>query len=130
MAGCRSRRSGGRDGGSVAGDIRVARELWQRSVFADRGDLDPAERRASGSVRRVRSQNGGQDTYLGIYFWNNGNPQLRLYKRTGRQLDPARQHLRLRPAARRHPAHAERGRLHDLLRRKTGSNGSPRPTPP
>ena len=30
----------------------------------------------------VRSQNSGQDTYLGIYFWNNGTPQLRLYKRT------------------------------------------------
>ena len=30
----------------------------------------------------VRSQHGGQDTYLGIYFWNNGTPQLRLYKRT------------------------------------------------
>ena len=31
----------------------------------------------------VRGQNGGQDTYLGIYFWNGGDPQLRLYKRTG-----------------------------------------------
>ena len=30
----------------------------------------------------VRTQNGGQDTYLGIYFWNNGSPQLRLYKRS------------------------------------------------
>ena len=30
----------------------------------------------------VRSQNGGQNTYLGIYFWNSGSPQLRLYKRT------------------------------------------------
>jgi hypothetical protein len=29
----------------------------------------------------VRAQNGGQNTYLGIYFWNNGTPQLRLYKR-------------------------------------------------
>ena len=29
----------------------------------------------------VRARNGGQDTYLGIYFWNNGSPQLRLYKR-------------------------------------------------
>ena len=29
----------------------------------------------------VRAQNGGQDTYLGIYFWNDGSPQLRLYKR-------------------------------------------------
>ena len=33
----------------------------------------------------VRSQNGGQDTYLGIYFWNYGNPQLRIYKRIGGQ---------------------------------------------
>ncbi len=30
----------------------------------------------------MRSQNGGQDTYLGIYFWNNGTPQLQLYKRS------------------------------------------------
>ena len=29
----------------------------------------------------VRAQNGGQNTYLGIYFWNSGSPQLRLYKR-------------------------------------------------
>ena len=30
----------------------------------------------------VRSQNSGQNQYLGIYFWNSGSPQLRLYKRT------------------------------------------------
>jgi hypothetical protein len=30
----------------------------------------------------VRSQNSGQNLYLGIYFWNSGSPQLRLYKRT------------------------------------------------
>jgi hypothetical protein len=30
----------------------------------------------------VRSQNGGQNLYLGIYYWNSGSPQLRLYKRT------------------------------------------------
>ena len=29
----------------------------------------------------VRAQNGGQNLYLGIYFWNNGNPQLMLFKR-------------------------------------------------
>jgi hypothetical protein len=29
----------------------------------------------------VRSQNSGLNLYLGIYFWNNGSPQLRLYKR-------------------------------------------------
>ncbi|HEX6761239.1 MAG TPA: LamG-like jellyroll fold domain-containing protein [Gaiellaceae bacterium] len=30
----------------------------------------------------VRMQNGGQDQYLGIYFWNNGTQQLRLYERS------------------------------------------------
>ena len=30
----------------------------------------------------MRAQNGGQDTYLGIYFWNSGSPELRLYKRS------------------------------------------------
>jgi hypothetical protein len=29
----------------------------------------------------VRSQNSGQNLYLGIYFWNSGSPQLRLYER-------------------------------------------------
>ena len=31
----------------------------------------------------VRAQNGGQDTYLGLYFWNNGNPVMMLFKRLG-----------------------------------------------
>jgi hypothetical protein len=30
----------------------------------------------------VRMQSGGQSMYLGIYFWNNGNQQLRIYERT------------------------------------------------
>jgi S-formylglutathione hydrolase FrmB len=30
----------------------------------------------------VRMQNGGQNQYLGIYFWNSGSQQLRLYKRS------------------------------------------------
>jgi len=29
----------------------------------------------------VRSRNGGQDGYLGIYFWQNGSPNLELYMR-------------------------------------------------
>ena len=29
----------------------------------------------------VRAQNGGQNLYLGLYFWNNGTPQLMLFKR-------------------------------------------------
>ena len=30
----------------------------------------------------VRVQNGGQDAYLGMYFWNFGNPELVLYLRS------------------------------------------------
>src|SRR5262249_9928409 len=29
----------------------------------------------------VRMQSGGQGMYLGIYFWNGGSPELRMYKR-------------------------------------------------
>ena len=28
----------------------------------------------------VRAQDGGQDLYVGIYWWNNGNPELMLFK--------------------------------------------------
>ena len=31
----------------------------------------------------VRAQNGGQNPYLGLYFWNNGTPELMLFKRIG-----------------------------------------------
>ena len=30
----------------------------------------------------VRLQSGGQDGYAGIYYWNNGRPELMLFKRT------------------------------------------------
>ena len=30
----------------------------------------------------VRAQNGGQNLYLGLYWWNNGSPLLMLFKRT------------------------------------------------
>ena len=30
----------------------------------------------------VRTQNGGQDGYVGIYNWNNGSPELMLFKRS------------------------------------------------
>ena len=31
----------------------------------------------------VRTQPGGQDAYVGLYFWNNGTQQLLVYKRAG-----------------------------------------------
>ena len=63
----------------------------------------------------VRAQNSGQSAYVGIYNWNNGSPELQLFKRNGEQLDPARQHLQQRGARRGDPAEAHGGRLHDRL---------------
>ena len=31
----------------------------------------------------VRAQSGGQSAYVGIYYWNNGSPDLMLFKRSG-----------------------------------------------
>jgi Bacterial Ig-like domain/Putative esterase len=74
---------------NYAGDIRVAAsesygsdQYSQIEVTAD--SIGPGVGGAGKWVGpTVRSQNGGQDTYLGIYFYNGGTPQLRLYVRTG-----------------------------------------------
>ena len=77
----------------------------------------------------VRSQNDGQDAYLGIYFWNDGNPELALYKRSGSALEPGFTQLGSsvpgRAAARRHCADSRRGRLPDLPSWRTASHRSP-----
>ena len=65
----------------TAGDIRVG-ESYGGDQYSQ---VEVTSTQLSGGQwvgPSVRSQNGGQDTYLGIYFWNNGTPQLRLYKRT------------------------------------------------
>ena len=82
MAACRSSPSrwwGPR--AAHAGDIRIA-ESYGSDQYSQ---IEVTSTQLSGGQwigPTVRSQNGGQDTYLGIYFWNNGTPQLRLYKRT------------------------------------------------
>ena len=67
--------------GAQAGNIRVG-ETYGSDQYAR---ISVTSTQLSGGQwigPSVRGQNGGQDTYLGIYFWNNGDPQLRLYKRT------------------------------------------------
>jgi Bacterial Ig-like domain/Putative esterase len=68
--------------GALAGDIR-SNETYGSDQYSQ---VEVTSTQLSGGEwigPSVRSQNGGQDTYLGIYFWNYGDPQLRLYKRTG-----------------------------------------------
>ena len=81
------------------GGMAIASQQVTGTVGATTGDIRTAESYASDQYSRVevtstqltggqwvgpavRVQSGGQDGYLGIYYWNNGTPQLRLYKRT------------------------------------------------
>ena len=66
---------------ATAGDIRIAETYGSDQS----SQIELTSTQLSGAQwvgPAVRAQNGGQDTYLGIYYWNNGSPQLRLYKRT------------------------------------------------
>ena len=66
---------------SIAGDIRTG-ETYASDQYSQ---LEVSATQLSGGQwigPAVRTQNGGQDTYLGIYFWNSGSPELRLYKRS------------------------------------------------
>ena len=98
-----------------AGDIRVA-ESYGSDQYSQ---IEVTSTQLTGGQwigPAVRSQNGGQDTYLGIYFWNNGSPAAPALRAHRRHLvTQLGSQLQQRPAARRHPAHAERGRLDHLL---------------
>ena len=103
--------------GSSAG---VAGDIWTAETYA--GDqysqVEVTSTQLTGGQwigPAVRAQNGGQDTYLGIYFWNSGSPQLRLYKTHRGHLDPARQLVQLRAAGGRDEAAAGGGRLQDFV---------------
>ena len=70
--------------GSSAG---VAGDIWTGQTYASDqySQVEVTSTQLTGGQwigPAVRAQNGGQDTYLGIYFWNNGSPQLRLYERS------------------------------------------------
>ena len=66
--------------GGTSGDIRTSETYGSNQS----SQVEVTSTQLSGGQwigPAVRAQNGGQNTYLGIYFWNSGSPQLRLYKR-------------------------------------------------
>jgi hypothetical protein len=78
--------SGGRAVGTSSsrhsGDIRVGEDYGSNQysqIVLTSTQLTPGQWVGP----TVRSQNGGQDTYLGIYFWASGGPELELFKRSG-----------------------------------------------
>jgi len=67
--------------GATTGDIRTA-ESYSSDQYSV---VQVTSTQLSGGQwvgPAVRLQNNGLNGYLGIYFWNSGSPQLRLYKRT------------------------------------------------
>ena len=82
-AGWRSLPGGGRDASAgISGDIRTA-ESYTSDQYSQ---VEVTSTQLTGGQwigPVVRAQNGGQNTYLGIYYWNNGSPVLMLFKRSG-----------------------------------------------
>jgi hypothetical protein len=72
---------------AVVGSARLAGDVWigKRPLSDQFSQVSVTSTQLTGGQwigPAVRVQDGGQDMYLGIYFWNNGSPLLRLYKRT------------------------------------------------
>ena len=67
----------------MSGDIRTA-ESYSSNQYSQ---VEVTSTQLTGGQwigPAVRTQNGGQDGYVGIYFWNNGSPELMLYERSER----------------------------------------------
>jgi hypothetical protein len=65
----------------IAGDIRTAGAYTSDQY----SQVEVTSAQLTGSQwigPAVRVQNGGKNTYLGIYFWNSGSPVLMLFKRS------------------------------------------------
>ena len=66
---------------ATAGDIRIG----ETYAGDQSSQIEVTSTQLSGGQwigPAVRMQAGGQNMYLGIYFWNNGSQQLRVYKRS------------------------------------------------
>ena len=72
----------GTAGTGISGDIRTA-ESYASDQYSQVGVTSTQLTGGQWIGPAVRAQNNGQDAYVGIYFWNNGNPDLMLFKRAG-----------------------------------------------
>ena len=79
--------------GTVIGTAgRVTGDVWNANTFASdqfsQIQLTSAQLTGGQWVGpAVRVQNSGQDGYVGFYYWNNGSPELMLYKRASGSFD-------------------------------------------
>src|SRR5947209_5769871 len=82
-----------RDGGlsisahTVAGHEGLTGDIWTRERFSkdQYSQLEVSSKQLTADEWigvAVRVRNGGQDGYAGVYYWNNGRPELQLFKRS------------------------------------------------
>ena len=85
--------TGIRDGGlsisshAVTGRSGLAGDIWTAGTFTSNqySQIEVTSTQLTGAQwigAAVRVQNGGQDAYAGIYYWNGGHPELLLFKRS------------------------------------------------
>jgi len=85
--------TGIRDGGlsisshAVIGRSGLAGDIWTARTFTSDqySQVEVTSARLTGGQwigAAVRVQNGGQDAYAGVYYWNGGRPELGLFKRS------------------------------------------------
>ena len=66
--------------GAITGDVRTAESYPSDQYSA----VEVTSTQLTGEQwigPAVRVQGGGQNGYLGIYYWNSGNPELLLFER-------------------------------------------------
>ncbi len=91
--------TGIRDGGlsifshAVTGRSGLAGDVWTAAPFTSDqySQIEVTPKQLTGGQwigAAVRVQDGGQDAYAGIYFWNGGRPELLVFKRSGGSWNP------------------------------------------
>ena len=72
---------------AVTGRSGLAGDIWTAGTFTSDqySQIEVTSTQLTGSQwigAAVRAQNGGQDAYAGLYYWNGGHPELLLFKRS------------------------------------------------
>ena len=107
----------GTNAGGNSGDIRTA-ETYASDQYSPIQVTSTPLTGGQWIGPMVRVQGGGQRLYVGIYYWNNGSPELMLFKRLNGTWTQLGSTYSSGAPARRHPAHAHRRRQHPCLRRE------------
>ena len=73
---------------AVTGRSGLTGDIWTARTFTSSqySQIEVTSTQLTGDEwigTAVRAQHRGRDAYVGIYYWNNGKPELMLFKRSG-----------------------------------------------